>query len=74
MSSELADLFELMHGAPESFRTLLGTVRRWHDHEVDRRADARWTEQVRSRGDHVGAAGVLGCCGDDGDADRTANN
>jgi len=68
--SELADLFELMHGAPEGFRTLRATVRMWRDNEVYRRADSRWVEQVRSAGCPVGTAGVLGC-GDESDSART---
>ncbi len=50
MSSELADLFELMHGAPESFRTLRATIGTWSDVELGARAGERWLEQVEPEG------------------------
>ncbi len=40
---ELADLFELMHGAPESFRTLRAVIRDRSDYEPSRRA---WADRL----------------------------
>ena len=46
---ELAGLFELMQGAPESFRTLRARLRRWSDHAVRDRALERYSEQLERR-------------------------
>lgn len=50
MSSELAELFELMHGAPESFRTLHAVIRDSIDYEPVRRLHARQLEEADPEG------------------------
>jgi hypothetical protein len=47
---ELAELFELMHGAPVSFRTLRAVIRDWGDYEPSRRARAELFEQADPEG------------------------
>ena len=44
---KLADLFELMHSAPESFRTLRAVIRTTSNYEPLRRAQAREFEGGR---------------------------
>jgi len=46
---ELSELFELMHGAPESFRTLRARLRRWSEQEVRGRAFERYSERLERR-------------------------
>ena len=41
---ELADLFELMHGAPESFRTLRAVIHSWHDNNLSQEG---WLREIR---------------------------
>jgi hypothetical protein len=47
---ELAELFELMHGAPESFRTLRAVIRDSIDHEPVRRRHAQQLEEADAEG------------------------
>jgi outer membrane lipoprotein-sorting protein len=46
---ELAGLFEAMHGAPESFRTLRATLRHWSHEERARRARQRFNDEQAKR-------------------------
>ena len=66
MRSELADLFELMHGAPDSFRTLRAVIRTTSDYEPLRSAQAREFEEADPDGwaAYVAEGGESGrgCC------------
>src|SRR5438128_2318388 len=50
LMGELADLFELMHGAPESFRTLRAAIRDRRDYEPSRRSRAERFEESDPEG------------------------
>lgn len=49
--SDVGDLLELLHGASDRWQTFQGTVRTWHDTELQRRAMERWqAEQGQGTG------------------------
>jgi hypothetical protein len=57
--AELPDLFELLHDAPESFLTLRGTIRSWHDRAVQERAFERHRAEMEERRGGGRSYGVL---------------
>jgi hypothetical protein len=57
---DLAELLEWMHGAPESFRTLRGTLRTWSDAKLTSAAWARHADELRDQGWAVMTGGRSG--------------
>jgi len=57
--TELPDLVELLHGAPESFRTVRGTIRSWHDRAIQERAFERHRAEMEERRGGGRSFGVL---------------
>ena len=53
--SDLADVFELVHGGADSFRTVRATIRVWHDLEKEQIAFEREIEEEQAEGEGSGA-------------------
>jgi outer membrane lipoprotein-sorting protein len=57
--SELSELYELLHGADQSFRTLRATIRNWRDDEIYMEAFEHHTQERKRRGESLGSLTVI---------------
>jgi hypothetical protein len=56
--SDVGDLLELLHGASERWQTFRGSVRMWHDTELQRQAIERWQTEQREGSSQVMLFGI----------------